>query len=850
MKSNPKSIEIVDLESGFDGIFDPFKAPSMEKSGIERPKITKETVDLLHSNWEILVNRYEWQFSENRCVLFFYKFYYFIMGLLVVLCLTIPFLLFELLVVVVLFCFYILSFGLCRRSLGYETFGDYYRTFLGNSRIYLCSVPKSKHNILWLFGDMVIMFFQFVDIVKEGLNHRLHFHMKDYQRLFGPVFPFLQCICVSNYQDCYDVIHDMKSQRDYCGVGWNYSKEMEYYLLTHVFANNDARHEIARDIIYIITQQDSNDPNDASPMNLIQSTKKKLSKSKLGNEKGLKQAYMQAIIWYYICDGTELTTEELELVSPKRHQYVILPSWLQFLFGYNAGLRKLYFYAKKYGELFRKKGGKKYKNLVEYCNKHSINIELALLSVGIQIIFPNIRHASDKIIDRSKKHPIKEKKFFDSNNGTYNYVKEISRHHPNGIAIYNPCSEEKTFTIKGKVYKFPIGTIIGGMPTLASHSSLYFDDPDEFDPNRNSEEFDYAMSFAVLDKYHDKSKYNIKDISLRYCPARHFALRCLHHCARDLAAQVQVKEEEVKEEEKDDVFLSMMNSIGYDSQEKITVKKRLTWMFVPIKIVSNKKVNGSDDYETKVLVRPEAFRMLFYLLWFFYMASGILVSTYLSDTFDENDNLVRDFFGANNLCIYFDDKPFTYISVALWIPLMICLLLFEFFDAIRIYDSHLDGDHDGKCFHIFYVSVTIYECISIIAFVQIFAVTPYENIYVHTLPYILLIFALWTLALKRYLYFRKSNNIIWQSRTNRIGGAIYLITLLLSAIYKTFIGIIPNLFGAKLWQRDGWEWYPIVSLINERLYTFCVIACPLIIYYKYGYPLRILSFVINRHKME
>ena len=146
-----------------------------------------------------------------------------------------------------------------------------------------------------------------------------------------------------------------------------------------------------------------------------------------------------------------------------------------------------------------------------------------------------------------------------------------------------------------------------------------------------------------------------------------------------------------------DINDAITDELRFQSSKKVNknnigFKERLIIMFVSVKMIdasyrhTDTTNNSKTNYSLTIMLRPDAFCMLFFLGFLVYLGSASLVSTYLSDSFDLNNNLVRKTFGENNICIYFDDAPFTYVSAALWVPLMNCLLLFEIFDLIRTYN--------------------------------------------------------------------------------------------------------------------------------------------------------------------
>ena len=84
-----------------------------------------------------------------------------------------------------------------------------------------------------------------------------------------------------------------------------------------------------------------------------------------------------------------------------------------------------------------------------------------------------------------------------------------------------------------------------------------------------------------------------------------------------------------------------------------TCEYRLRLMFVPIKFLGTVKV-GDGDEATNVLVRPEAFRMLFYVGFIVYIAIGVIVTMLWAEDFDEDDNPILETFGL--LFVFFVPK--------------------------------------------------------------------------------------------------------------------------------------------------------------------------------------------------
>ena len=124
---------------------------------------------------------------------------------------------------------------------------------------------------------------------------------------------------------------------------------------------------------------------------------------------------------------------------------------------------------------------------------------------------------------------------------------------------------------------------------------------------------------------------------------------------------------------------------------KIPLSERLHNMFVPLSFLEEKA--GNDDNQTIILVRPEAFRILFYCGFFIMLGTGVIVSFLGADQkwnkFKVDDNPIKRRFGANNICIFFDDPPFTYFSASFWVVLLILVLCYQVTDFLRVHDAYM-----------------------------------------------------------------------------------------------------------------------------------------------------------------
>jgi len=245
------------------------------------------------------------------------------------------------------------------------------------------------------------------------------------------------------------------------------------------------------------------------------------------------------------------------------------------------------------------------------------------------------------------------------------------------------------------------------------------------------------------------------------------------------------------------------------------------------------------DTETHFEVFPESFRICFTVYFLCFCAIAIFVTVNFGTT-DMTDNPVLNRFGYNNVCVMFDDPPFAIFGSTLWFPATILLMSFEFFDYIRVYDHYYDRDEDypiSKGFLVYYTISTVFESASVILFTQIFATSPTEHIYMHTLPFLMFMFAFWLIALKRFLYLRIVGIV------PRYGHVWIVICALSTSIH--FSQIAANLYGARLWERHPWTKPPISA--NVYLWFFAVMVAPVIIYGVIGREIDTVKVTLNRH---
>ena len=286
-------------------------------------------------------------------------------------------------------------------------------------------------------------------------------------------------------------------------------------------------------------------------------------------------------------------------------------------------------------------------------------------------------------------------------------------------------------------------------------------------------------------------------------------------------------------------------SYSSTDEQELTFRDRLHLVVRPIQSIETRYVEG--DGQTHIIIAPEPFRILFYFGFFIFAGIAMFVSTKWGGVNTEN-NPIKNTFGANNTCIYFDNAPFSLFSATLWMPVILCWLVYTILDYYRAYDSYIDKEIT-KSFWNMYSGFTYYEIFSIIFSIQFTATTPFENLYLHTIPYLTMTYAFFTLSLKKFLYFAKTGMFDGVSKAWYYVGWCYVVSLLVSVMFKAFL-IPPNLFGARMWEKPGLEWTQPFGAVHDKIHFVLVMVCPVLIYLIFTKDCRTIDIVINRAKVK
>ena len=139
----------------------------------------------------------------------------------------------------------------------------------------------------------------------------------------------------------------------------------------------------------------------------------------------------------------------------------------------------------------------------------------------------------------------------------------------------------------------------------------------------------------------------------------------------------------------------------------------------------------------------------------------VLMGIFLTKAFGEVDlqsTVLMEVFGYNNICVYFDHPPSTFILPWLWAVTLVLLLSYITAHWLQMRAEVQESVLDIKTYRLL-SGLKLFEAFTMIAFSTSFAVHPDawdHTLYIHTVPFFLLQIGLVSLAMSNTLHGIKS----------------------------------------------------------------------------------------------
>lgn len=234
---------------------------------------------------------------------------------------------------------------------------------------------------------------------------------------------------------------------------------------------------------------------------------------------------------------------------------------------------------------------------------------------------------------------------------------------------------------------------------------------------------------------------------------------------------------------------------------------------------------NNDKKEIIWSISPEVVRLYAYFCFWVLIIVGAFLTINFADV-NYDDNPLINMFGYNNICILFDSFPATYFLPMLWSINFMLLFSYISLSWYRVYQMYLFDNYPKANFRIFSI-FSIFEYIGLIFFSGVFAANPHhEGMFLHTIPFTFLIFALSLMGVKNYLFYRYIAKL---SLSEKNLGILYLlIHLSLSAIKMTMQ--LNALFGDIFYTTLN---YVALNQFIDRFWMVTAVLLPIYFSFKF-----------------
>jgi len=227
------------------------------------------------------------------------------------------------------------------------------------------------------------------------------------------------------------------------------------------------------------------------------------------------------------------------------------------------------------------------------------------------------------------------------------------------------------------------------------------------------------------------------------------------------------------------------------------------------------------------ILEPEMLRMYGFFGFMMIVATGIFLTKMFSGL-DLDNTLLTKVFGYNNICVYFDFPPSTYVLPIMWAPVMCIFLLYVLSCSLHYTEQKISGEISEGFFQVLR-AMKIFEAITLVAFSAIFAISPEgwdHTIWIHTIPFWGLQLGMVSMAVSNAMhgvysgYWKKielPDSVVTFSK-------IYIGVFILVVCFK-----VPAASNAMLHQRF-WVQTPtfkIVATVFDKLFLVCAVLVPL-----------------------
>jgi hypothetical protein len=241
-------------------------------------------------------------------------------------------------------------------------------------------------------------------------------------------------------------------------------------------------------------------------------------------------------------------------------------------------------------------------------------------------------------------------------------------------------------------------------------------------------------------------------------------------------------------------------------------------------LFSKRTLSDSNDLTLVV----EKLRLRAYASFLVVVLVGILL-TNLFANIDLNDSLLMQVFGFNNICVYFDYPPSTYVLPFLWAITLVLMLQYMVAHWLQMSAQVEQGTLNRKLYRIL-TRMKLFEAFTVVSFSTIFAVSPEgwnHTLFIHTVPFFLLQIGLVSQAISNTLhgtksgYWRRLGLPAWFNR-----AAITYCILFSIIVFFKILSATNAMAGSPWWHQT--DLLKRVAQDFDRMFFFLAVVVPMV----------------------
>jgi len=241
-------------------------------------------------------------------------------------------------------------------------------------------------------------------------------------------------------------------------------------------------------------------------------------------------------------------------------------------------------------------------------------------------------------------------------------------------------------------------------------------------------------------------------------------------------------------------------------------------------IISKQKASINHDITFVV----EKIRLVGYIGFWMVVLTGIFLTKMFGNV-DLQNTILMKVFGYNNICVYFDYPPSTYVLPWLWAVTLVLLLCYMTAHWLQMRAEVQQGVLAANIYRLL-SGLKLFEAFTMVAFSTSFAVHPEgrdRTLYIHTVPFFLLQIGLVSLAMSNTLHGIKSG--YWKRLELPTwfepAAKAYVVIFALVVCFKIPAAI--NAMAGGLWWEQTTTFTGIAHVF-DLLFLLCAAIIPIV----------------------